>query len=392
LWSYANPRGEGTAELCDVLIVCDPVVIIISVKEIAFKTDGDPEVQVPRWYRRAILKQVDQLHGAERCLRTGRYRAVIKSDGTEGVLLPAPANRKLHRVVVAIGGPSELPLPFGNFGDGQFIHVFNDTTLETLLRTLDTVSDFTDYLEAKEKLFQLSGENVTSDNELDLLAWYLGNAKTLSPIELIMPQTNAWQRFETSPQFQAKLKADEDSYLWDFVIEMISADIEARTFEAGEESLPENEQIVRVMARESRLARRVLSKSMWQFFDKARADGGAVRMVKSGFSKVGYVFLARNGSVSKQRRAEELHVRSFMARAILPDVESIVGLATETPGTAPHMSWVVTYFNPQPWPAHDHMFAYCLSRISGMFVEVKRWMAQEPEFPSDGSSKPKFGA
>ena len=34
-WCYSNPRAQNGRELCDLLIVCHPHVIIISVKEIA---------------------------------------------------------------------------------------------------------------------------------------------------------------------------------------------------------------------------------------------------------------------------------------------------------------------------------------------------------------------
>jgi len=33
LWSYASPRGKKGKELCDILVVCDPDIIIISVKD-----------------------------------------------------------------------------------------------------------------------------------------------------------------------------------------------------------------------------------------------------------------------------------------------------------------------------------------------------------------------
>ena len=381
LWSYANPRRSRTAELCDVLVVCDPNIIIISVKEIGFKQQGDLGTQVHRWYRSAVWKQVKQVYGAERWITLGGHRAVIRSDGSEGMPFPSADRRRIHRVVIAIGGPPGLPLPFGHFGEGDFVHVVNDAIFETLLKTLDTVTDFTDYLTAKEQLFHGSPENVGSENELDLLAWYMGNAKTFSLLEPIVPMRNAWARFQNSPQFQAKQKADEESYLWDLIIEMVSRDITEHTLEVGEATLSGNERIVRVMAREPRLSRRVLSQSMWQFLERARTDGWASRMVRSALTRIGYVLLARGATTSKEQRARELQVRCFIARALLPNVDAIVGLATETPGTAPHMSWVLTYFNPQPWPVHDQMFAHCLSRLSGLFAEVQQQLTHEQEFP-----------
>ena len=35
LWSYANPRGKPGKELCDILIVCEPDLVIFSVKAMA---------------------------------------------------------------------------------------------------------------------------------------------------------------------------------------------------------------------------------------------------------------------------------------------------------------------------------------------------------------------
>ena len=59
LWSYLNPQGKDKGkELCDILVVCDPDVIIINVKEVALKPDKPSETQKERWQRRAIEKSV----------------------------------------------------------------------------------------------------------------------------------------------------------------------------------------------------------------------------------------------------------------------------------------------------------------------------------------------
>jgi hypothetical protein len=56
LWSYANPKGKNGKELCDVLVVCDPDIIIISVKEIELTNSGDVSTDWKRWQKRAIEK------------------------------------------------------------------------------------------------------------------------------------------------------------------------------------------------------------------------------------------------------------------------------------------------------------------------------------------------
>jgi hypothetical protein len=42
LWGFANPKGKAGKEVCDFLVVCDPDVIIFSVKEIGLKDAEDP--------------------------------------------------------------------------------------------------------------------------------------------------------------------------------------------------------------------------------------------------------------------------------------------------------------------------------------------------------------
>jgi hypothetical protein len=44
LWSDANPQGENGSELCDVLVVCEPDIIIFSVKEVYVCEAGDVAV------------------------------------------------------------------------------------------------------------------------------------------------------------------------------------------------------------------------------------------------------------------------------------------------------------------------------------------------------------
>lgn len=48
LWNYPNPRGKDPGkEMCDNLIVCDPDVIVFSVKESEVKNKGDLSVDIP---------------------------------------------------------------------------------------------------------------------------------------------------------------------------------------------------------------------------------------------------------------------------------------------------------------------------------------------------------
>ena len=50
LWTYANPlRIKGKKELCDVLAICEPHILIFSVKNIEFDTQVDEDKAMMRF-------------------------------------------------------------------------------------------------------------------------------------------------------------------------------------------------------------------------------------------------------------------------------------------------------------------------------------------------------
>jgi hypothetical protein len=144
LWSYANPRGNKDGkELCDILVVCEPDILIFSVKASELTEHDDLSTTWSRWRKRAIEASVRQIYGAERRIKTARE--VIRKDGTAGLLFPEVSVRRVHRVAVALGSKGKGPISFGDFGKG-FVHVFDETSLVLIMNELDTVSDFVSYL------------------------------------------------------------------------------------------------------------------------------------------------------------------------------------------------------------------------------------------------------
>lgn len=151
LWSYANPLGKASKELSDVLIVCDPDVIIISVKDIRITDSGNISTDWNRWRKRAIDASINQIYGAERWIEGASH--VVRSDSSVGIALPEKKVRRVHRVAVALGGEGKAPIRFGDFGKG-FVHVFDKVSLQVIMGELDAVEDFIGYLLAKEELYR----------------------------------------------------------------------------------------------------------------------------------------------------------------------------------------------------------------------------------------------
>src|SRR5882672_8554777 len=146
LWCYSNPIATPGKELCDILIVCDPHVVIISVKDVRLR-EGDFEVEHKKWERKAVDDSVKQIYGAQRWLSTATR--VIQGDGLPGLPLPPVTQREMHRIAVAFGGRNEVVITSGDFGKG-FVHVMTERSFLDILRELDTISDLIEYLSAKE--------------------------------------------------------------------------------------------------------------------------------------------------------------------------------------------------------------------------------------------------
>jgi hypothetical protein len=174
LWSYANPKKDKAKELCDILVVCEPEIVIFSVKEIHATSSGNVSVDFDRWRKKAIVGSVKQIYGAERWIKNASH--VIRSDGTQGLSIPDNSTRRIHRIAVALGGGGKFPIEFGNFGKG-FVHVLDEKSFITIMRELDTVADFIEYLIAKEQLYSSGIKTIFQGGEEDLLAIYIHHGR-----------------------------------------------------------------------------------------------------------------------------------------------------------------------------------------------------------------------
>lgn len=204
LWSYPNVFKEqkGGKELCDLLVVFNNHIIIFSDKSIEFKNKNGINEDWKKWAKKAIVESSNQIFGAERWLKRFPDRISLNAIGNEKFpfKLLSVKDMLIHRIVLASFSGNELKEHIGNSGAftinpfiigeeehlntpftvGQineekgFVHIMNETSLEVLMTELNTVSDFTTYLQEKEK-FILSGQLHKSYSEEDLLTVYLDN-------------------------------------------------------------------------------------------------------------------------------------------------------------------------------------------------------------------------
>jgi hypothetical protein len=168
--------------------------------------------------------------------------------------------------------------------EGAFVHVFDIESLTTIMRELDTISDFVAYL--SERALALRGKRVRfAASEVDLLASYLicgdEDGRPYIPdvlADATLPEgagiypPGQYAAFRRSAEYRARRDRNKDSYDWDRLIGSFSKNLLAGTSVtvAGiQPKLRLAEQALRRMALERRVVRRSLAYAFRDAYFKA---------------------------------------------------------------------------------------------------------------------------
>jgi hypothetical protein len=379
IWSIPNPlRKDCQKELCDILIVCDPDIIIISVKEIDYKPTEDIITGWNRWNSRAIEESIKQIYGAEKELSS--ITQVLCKDRTPHLFLPSIKRRHIHRLAVALGSKGEIPISLGQSKHG-FVNVFTEQSIGIVLRELDTITDFIEYLSAKERLLTKTETEIVTSGEEHLLAVYLhDNFISLEKADMVVLE-DIWKEFCSKKEFHAKKEADKESYFWDKLIEFLIKEHDpylTKQEGAINEPNPGIEKIVRIMARENRFSRRILSKLFNEFY---MAGDLRARTIQSS-SGIRYVFLVCPRDHNREARKNELMTRCFIVRGRNPDSKTVVGIATETYQSGQGFTLDACVFEKEIWTEENQKELERLQKETGAFVSPKQTPFNEDEYPN----------
>jgi hypothetical protein len=434
LWSYPaiyrNQRGgtrsEGK-EVCDLLVVFGNQVIIFSDKHCVFRATGNPDLDWSRWFRRCVTGAANQLWGAERWIKRFPDRLFLDPACTHPfpLVLPDPQDAQFHLVAVVHGiagacreyfgggsgslihktdargtGDHKVPFVIGDLDPSRtFVHVFDDTSLDVVMGTLDTVSDFLHYLGRKAALMRGRRE-VMATGEEELLAWYLKNMNEVSEHDLVFPEDvtgvgipeGGWEAFQRNPQRLAQIEQNRISYSWDSLIEEFSKHALGGTqYFASGDGLQGVEEVLRFCARESRTRRRMLAQALKEMLETTGPSQSRRRVI--GPSRPGdphYVFLLvpRNSDIPydeyRRVRREFLEACMRVTKLNFPEAMDIVGIATETGLADARRSEDASHLDCRVWTAEHQADAERLQRDLQLFVNPKIERSVVHEYPAVG--------
>ncbi|MGV3696322.1 hypothetical protein [Flavobacterium sp.] len=318
-WSFPNPIGKKNKELCDILIVCENTIIIISVKDITVSNHIDESINYERWVKKAIHNSVEQIYGAERYLET--VDEIFLSDRKTIIKLPPKSSRIIHRIAIAFGSKDEYPLPDGNFGQG-YVSVFDEKSTAVILSELDTITDFSSYLIAKEKF--VFNKRVLIPREVDFLAFYIQTGLEIpEETDVIASEQNLWDSYTETKDY---LKWKDDilgSYIWDIMIWQLYY-FHRNGFLDLERN--EIEESIRIINLEPRMNRIVLGENLSSAI-KNKVSARIIKPIEN--CNHSYVFMPVNGNEWNNETIikGELILRCDVARYINSSAQKVIGIA-----------------------------------------------------------------
>lgn len=358
-WCYPNPPRPGGKELCDLLVVFDDTAIIWQIKDLKVDEHG-------RYKQAEVDKNIRQLSGARRTLFDMKSPVTLSNPRRGEELFDPSSIKKVHLISVLMGD-GEGPLPFMDSVKELKVHVFTREFADIVLNELDTVSDFTAYLAAKEAIAEK--EIHITGGEENLLGKYLHagrNFDWMKNYDIIMVDDTIWPAIQKKPEFIAKRKLDQVSYGWDSMIDRVH------------EGSSRYELVARELARADRFTRRVLSESFFEAYKELMSSNYDMLRRHMSVGDTTYCFLITNDDeYPSPRRQRMLSLMCQVARGLPPMNKRVVGVAT---GKS-NRSYDFFHLYSESWSDADEQRKQAIQEKYGIFVSPRITASDVDEYP-----------
>lgn len=427
LWSFPNPYKEPGKELCDVLVVFDNNIIIFSVKNIKYN-ENKGLTGWQRWKRKAIDESITQINGAEKWIKNHPDQIYLNKNCNTIIPINSKKKFKIYRIVVAHGISDSIANIPGNtsgslgikysdnndFEDVQYFvelpkspiyHILDSANLEILLKELDTITDFINYLKEKEKAIKLS-KIVTYTGEEDVMGQYLRTIEPETGKHYILKDKNKdlivdfenmiWKNFSNSYEYKEKKILDKSSYLWDKYLQQL-CEYALNGELTGNIDIFQESSPIKEMAKESRFYRRILSGGIIQsvnYFPEIADDyTRQVRLIMSEDNKSAYVFLQIKyneqddyETVVRPKRRQMLNIACGTLKNKHSFLQKIVGIAINSPKHHIYADQDYILLDCKKWTRKDRSHYYNLNKDYNFWKQKNELkVVNSYEYPSANS-------
>jgi hypothetical protein len=305
--------------------------------------------------------------------------------GGSGSLIFAPGARR--------DGKPLQPFVVDEVDARGLVHVFDDATLDVALSYLDTIADFVEYLDWKERLVRDELLAISAGEE-NLVGLFLstkcagrGLSERLRSKEQYVVADDLWDGVTGEDWFHALQRSYEVSYLWDRLIDhFATAVLDDEMLSFGSASAPtDHERRVRALARPSRVTRIGLAESLLEVTAKVRPGELLARTaLPKGRPDTGIIIIVTPSKGApyatydeyRAERQSALLVYCLSLKSMRPELTHVVGVALDaeiTPnGVFSTRSEDVMYIGPEDWTASVAREARDVRAKSGVLSSAPR--------------------
>ena len=378
LWSYSNPFNDSKNghELCDLVAVFGDYVFIFFDRENQTPDvpDKDPQILWDRWKKNVIDRQVKTAHGAEQYIKSGRPIFLDAKRTRPFPLAIDPQKAIIHKIVVAHGAKEacerasdqnvygSLAISYCETDVNQTqpfiieidrrnpVHIFDNHNFSIVLGELDTVSDFSNYLD--EKLRAVAKfDSLLYCGEEDLLGHYLLNydeetkrhiiGTNRDDVNSVMIGEGEWNDFIKTDLYKNTKEEDQISYFWDELIQRTCQNALNGTL-GGNSDILRGQSAIFEMVKEPRFVRRALAdrirRTIMNFPDDPGQFTRQVTFLPSHLPDVGYVFFQLRVSEAYRKQPDYLDKRRTLleiaccaAKNKFPQLTKVIGIGMDAP-------------------------------------------------------------
>jgi len=371
-WCFKNPEFSTKGQEFDLIVVFGDIAIIWTIANIKLKGN------VKRFQRKSIDHNLIQIKGA--------YNKIRKVKDTINLCNPVRGSeefdprliKRIYMIAVCVSA-GKIPFCPIEMYDGRLIHIFDEISLAIILYELDTIVDFCEYLEKKEKfLMNRDIQIIVNGGEEEVLAYYLYHGREFkipAGIKKVFIDKGLWTKIRKKPEYRAKQKENIVSYAWDKMISYFH-----------DSSVSEERSVARELANTSRLERRILAKSMLD--GKNEAAERKLEQLRRYFTinNKTYVYLIVNHDMSRDYRKHMLSLTCFVARGLCKENTRVIGIATDR-ANSPAYAYECYVLDKPDWTKKDEEFKEKLQEEYGIFKNSRYTHHTADEYPKTKESK-----
>jgi len=338
-------KGSGyIKEAADLFVIYDETLIAFQIKS---KIEAKPaSLKDEKDYQRIgkrITEALGQFNTTKNVLNRGLIRSLTTVKGYPISFDSSKIKKIIGIVIINLKGEEEFDKNERTVIVNGFInmyempiHIFKFDEFDIISTEVDTMPDFLNYLNAREKLV-VNNQLLNFERELDFLALYKTRYDHLEKalgdkniIIVLLP--NLWEasRIQYSDTIKKRDEENKYSHLIDEIINFLHTSvgftIDAEDDKNCQGSIEGYLDIARELARTPRIVRRELGKILYQKTIKAIDHKIGYALSYNEEEKSGILLLSYNGTRPERRKL--LNKYSIMAYCAY-DMKKIVGLSTE---------------------------------------------------------------